>query len=179
MGWSAATVSICWKDTITPFTIRLPVERLQADTEAVTPTDPPGVSTAMPQRSGRVLYVEDNLANAELMRGFMAQRPLVELDIQRTAQDGLAAALHQRPDIILLDMRLPDLPGLDLLKRLKQDLLTAAIPVVVVSASAMADTVAEASAAGAVDYLAKPLRMATLLATVDRWLSPKSQPGEC
>ncbi len=158
------------------FAVRLPAPAEATGVQAQALGEPQSPDAAVLQRPGRVLYVEDNAANAEVMRDFMAQRPLVELDIQRSAQAGLAAALRQPPDLILLDMRLPDLPGLELLGQLKQDPTTAAIPVVVVSATAMADAVAAAIAAGAVDYLAKPFRQGALLATLDRWLSPRSTP---
>ena len=158
------------------FVVLLPAPAEAAGLQAQTVSEPQSPDAAVLQRTGRVLYVEDNAANAEVMRDFMAQRPRLELDIQRSAQAGLAAALRQPPDLILLDMRLPDLPGLELLGQLKQDPTTAAIPVVVVSATAMADAVAAAIAAGAVDYLAKPIRQGALLAALDRWLSPRSTP---
>jgi CheY-like chemotaxis protein len=152
------------------FAVTLPAQALEASLQIAALCDQAMADAGALQQPGRVLYIEDNAANAELMQGFVAQRPLVDLEVQRTAKDGMAAAWRRQPDIILLDMQLPDLPGLDVLRRLRQHPMTAAVPVVVISASAMADSVAAATAAGAVDYLAKPLRLETLLATLDRCL---------
>jgi CheY-like chemotaxis protein/anti-sigma regulatory factor (Ser/Thr protein kinase) len=129
------------------------------------------------QPSGRVLYIEDNLANAELMRGFLSRRQLVELDIQHSAVDGLVSAHRDPPDMILLDLRLPDVPGLDVLNQLQKSPLTASIPVVVVSASVMPDAVSAATAAGAKAFLTKPLEMLPVLTMLDRWL-PAFEPGQ-
>jgi signal transduction histidine kinase/ActR/RegA family two-component response regulator len=158
------------------FAVTLPAQPLDAGVQVAALIDQAMADTGLLQQPGRVLYIEDNAANAELMHSFVAQRPLVDLEVQRTAKDGMAAALRSRPNLILLDLQLPDLPGLDVLRQLHQDPVTAAIPVVVVSASAMADSVAAATAAGAVDYLAKPLRLETLLATLDRCLPAAQLP---
>jgi signal transduction histidine kinase/CheY-like chemotaxis protein len=151
------------------FAVTLPAHPLEAG-EQVALLDQAKTEAAASQQPGRVLYIEDDSANAELMQGFVEQRPLVDLEVQRNAEGGLAAAMRRQPDLILLDMQLPDLPGLDVLRRLRLHPTTAAVPVVVISASAMADSVAAATAAGALDYLAKPLRLETLLATLDRCL---------
>jgi CheY-like chemotaxis protein len=129
------------------------------------------------QPSGRVLYIEDNLANAELMRDFLSRRQLVELEIQHSAVDGLVSAHRDPPDLILLDLRLPDVPGLDVLNQLQKSPLTASIPVVVVSASVMPDAVSAATAAGAKAFLTKPLEMLPVLTMLDRWL-PALEPGQ-
>jgi CheY-like chemotaxis protein len=152
------------------FAVTLPARALEAGLQVAALLNQAVADAGGLQQPGRVLYIEDNAANAELMQGFVAQRPLVDLEVQRTAKDGMAAAMRRQPNLILLDMQLPDLPGLDVLQRLRQHPMTAAVPVVVISASAMPDSVAAATAAGAVDYLAKPLRLETLLAALDRCL---------
>jgi CheY-like chemotaxis protein len=70
--------------------------------------------------------------------------------------DGLAAVRMQRPQLILLDMQLPDIDGLELLRHLKQGADTAAIPVLIVSADATPARVEQALAAGAAGYMGKP-----------------------
>jgi PAS domain S-box-containing protein len=152
------------------FAVTLPAQPRQAGVQLAALFDQSMANLDALQQRGRVLYIEDNAANAEVMQGFVAKRPLVDLEVQRTAQDGMAAAVRRQPNLILLDLQLPDLPGLDVLRQLRQHPMTAAVPVVVISASAMADSVAAATEAGAVDYLAKPLRLETLLATLDRCL---------
>ena len=122
----------------------------------------------LPQYHTRVVhYVEDNETNVEVMRGVLAQRPQVQMEVSLTGLDGLAAIRVRRPDLVLLDMHLPDISGLELLRHLKSDPLTAGIPVVVVSADALAKETEEALAAGAIRYLTKPVSVAELLAVVD------------
>jgi PAS domain S-box-containing protein len=117
-----------------------------------------------------VHYVEDNETNVEVMRGILAQRPQVEMAVSITGLDGLAAIRLRRPDLILLDMHLPDISGLELLRHLKADALTVNIPVVVVSADALEKETQDALAVGATRYLTKPVSVAELLSVVDALL---------
>ena len=117
-----------------------------------------------------VHYVEDNETNVEVMRGVLAQRPQVLMDVSITGLDGLAAIRIRRPDVILLDMHLPDISGMELLRHLKADLATSTIPVVIVSADALASQIDEAMQAGALRYLTKPVNVAELLAVLDELL---------
>ncbi len=114
-----------------------------------------------------VHYIEDNETNVEVMRGILAQRQQVQMEVSMTGAEGLAAVRARLPHLILLDMHLPDLSGLELLRRLKADPATATIPVVVVSADATAQQVDTALDAGAVRYLTKPVSVNELLATID------------
>ena len=118
-----------------------------------------------------VHYVEDNETNVEVMRGILAQRPQVELQVTMTGATGLAAIRARVPDLLLLDMHLPDMNGIDLLRALQADVRTAGIPVVVVSADALAQQIAEAFAAGCRHYLTKPVSVSELLAVVDDLLA--------
>jgi PAS domain S-box-containing protein len=117
-----------------------------------------------------VHYVEDNETNVEVMRGILAQRPQVEMAVSITGLDGLASIRQRRPDLILLDMHLPDISGMELLRHLQADTATASIPVVVVSADALAKETEDALAAGATRYLTKPVSVTELLAVVDALL---------
>jgi PAS domain S-box-containing protein len=117
-----------------------------------------------------VHYVEDNETNVEVMRGILAQRPQVELEVSVTGLDGLAAIRAHRPDVILLDMHLPDINGLELLKHLRNDPATGAIPVVIVSADAMQANMEAASDAGASRYLTKPVSVTEMLGVIDEVL---------
>jgi PAS domain S-box-containing protein len=115
----------------------------------------------------RVLYIEDNETSADIMRGMLAQRPQVALQVAGTGRAGLQQARRERPDLVLLDLQLPDLPGQEVLRLLKDDPQLASIPVIVTSSNAMGTEVQAALAAGAADFLAKPLDLGVLLQAVD------------
>ncbi len=112
-------------------------------------------------------YIEDNETNAEVMRGILALRPQVELEVSTLGLDGLAAIQRRRPSLVLLDMQLPDIDGLELLRHLQAGADTADIPVIVVSADATEARISQAIAAGATHYLTKPVNVPTFLAAVD------------
>ncbi len=114
-----------------------------------------------------VHYVEDNATNVEVMRGILAQRPQVQFVVSVTGLDGLAAIRAQLPDVILLDMHLPDIDGLELLRHLKDRPETRRIPVIVVSADALSTQIDRALDAGAAHYLTKPVDIAELLRLLD------------
>jgi len=114
-----------------------------------------------------VHYVEDNETNVEVMRGILAQRPQVEMQVSVTGLDGLAAIRARRPDLILLDMHLPDISGMELLRHLKSDPHTGSIPIVVVSADALAQQIEAAFEAGCTHYLTKPVSVSELLNVLD------------
>jgi PAS domain S-box-containing protein len=118
-------------------------------------------------RRRTIHYVEDNETNAEVMRGILALRPQVQLEISALGLDGLAAIKASRPSLVLLDMQLPDVDGLELLRHLQSHDETAEIPVIVVSADATQARMAEAIAAGATHYLTKPVNVPQFLAALD------------
>jgi len=129
--------------------------------------------TEIPEASYRqrvVHYVEDNETNAEVMRGIMALRPQVKLEVSMLGLDGLSAIRQQRPSLILLDMHLPDISGLELLRHLQADPDTADIPVIVVSADATDARITEAMVAGATHYVTKPVNVPQFLAALDEML---------
>ena len=151
----------------TSFTLSLP--RL-ADPDTI-PSDLQPIAEAEPEYHERiVLYVEDNETNVEVMRGILAQRPQVRLEVCTTGAHGLARIRDLQPDLVLLDMHLPDMHGLQLLRELRGDLLIAGIPVVVVSADALASQIDAALQAGATNYLTKPVGVSEVLAVVDELL---------
>ncbi|MCU0967681.1 MAG: CHASE domain-containing protein [Rubrivivax sp.] len=127
-------------------------------------------ASAAGYRRRKVHYIEDNETNVEVMRGVLAQRPQIELDVSTLGLDGLAAVKRSRPDLILLDMQLPDVSGLELLRHLKLDDDTAPIPVVVVSADATPRRMHDAMRLGAIQYVTKPLDLSRFLQTVDEIL---------
>ena len=120
-----------------------------------------------------VHYIEDNETNAVVMEGILAQRPQVRLRVSSAGLEGLAAVRAQPPSLILLDMHLPDIDGLQLLRLLKDDLDTASIPVVAVSADAVNTRIQAALDIGAEYYLTKPVNVAELLRIVDELLEQR------
>ena len=114
-----------------------------------------------------VRYIEDNETNVEVMRGVLALRPQVQMEVSVAGLDGLAAVRAELPHLILLDMHLPDISGLELLRHFKADTATAGVPVIAVSADATAQQIDAALDAGAVRYLTKPVDVTALLAAVD------------
>ncbi len=124
-----------------------------------------------------VLHVEDNLSNLQLVERILERRPGIEL--QSAMQGRLAIELAQRlrPDLILLDAQLPDLPGLEVLHRLRADPGTRAIPVVVVSADATPAQIRRFTEDGAFGYLTKPFDVARFLEIIDSVLDvPETRP---
>ena len=89
-----------------------------------------------------------------------------------TGLDALAAVRSLAPHLILLDMHLPDISGLELLRHLRRDPATASIPIIAVSADATSQQIDEALGAGAARYLTKPVDVTELLAVVDALLDP-------
>ncbi len=122
-------------------------------------------------RQRLVHYVEDNETNIEVMRGMLRRRPQVTLTCTMNGLDGLAAIRRERPNLILLDMHLPDIDGLELLRHLKADDSLCAIPVVVVSADATAAHIEAALTAGAAHYVTKPVNLPNFLAILDELLN--------
>ena len=149
------------------FTLTLPPA--PDDTAATKPA--PLDDTSYGYHRRRVLYIEDNEINVEVMRGMLAQRPQVQLAVAMTGLEGLAAVRTEPPDLILLDMHLPDISGLELLHHLQADEAAAAIPVVVVSADALPAQIATALNAGATRYLTKPVAVDEMLGTIDELLT--------
>ena len=165
MGGSLRARSVTGKGSV--FILSLPT--LKDEDRVRTSFDELTIEPAQYQQR-TVHYVEDNETNIEVMRGVLAQRPQVRMDVSVTGLDGLAAIRNRRPDLILLDMHLPDISGMELLRHIKTDLATSTIPVVIVSADALESQITAAIACGAMRYLTKPVNVNELLAVVDQVL---------
>lgn len=150
------------------FTLTLPVG--SPSTRPATGPTPVLVATGRPRR---VLYIEDNPANALLMRHICNLRENTLLQICNTGLDGLRTARLHPPDLIFLDLHLPDVNGTEILTRLRQDDSTAATPVVVLSADATPAARAVAAELGADGFLDKPVDVNKVLT----WIEYKCQKG--
>lgn len=122
------------------------------------------------QGEGTLLYIEDNLSNLRLVERIIARLPGVKLISAIRGRLGLELAREHRPDLILLDLHLPDVPGDEVLRRLRQDAQTRHIPVVVISADANPGQVKRLLDTGARAYLTKPIDIAQLLALLQESL---------
>jgi signal transduction histidine kinase/response regulator RpfG family c-di-GMP phosphodiesterase len=122
---------------------------------------------------GTVLYVEDNLSNVRLIEEIVARYPGVQLLEAMQGKLGVDLAITHSPDWILLDLHLPDLTGEEVLRHLRNDSRTARIPVTVLSADATSDQIDHLKAAGAREYLTKPLDVRQLIELLEATLRPE------
>ena len=146
-------------------------EVLLVDTEPDPPSPSPPAAVGAGARA-TLLYVEDNAVNALIVEELVARRPDLRLHIAADGNAGLAQARALRPDLILLDMQLPDMDGFEVLRRLRADPLTAAIPCIALSANAMPEDIHRALAAGVQDYWTKPLDFDAFMAALARLFGP-------
>ena len=116
----------------------------------------------------KVLYIEDNSSNLTLIEEMFAERPQFELLTAMQGKVGLDLARQHSPDLILLDLHLPDLDGHEVLRQLKSLDTTRDVPVVVISADATASQIDRLMKAGAMAYLTKPLDVVEFFRVVDQ-----------
>jgi len=128
-----------------------------------------GVRAALPALAHQhtVLYIEDNLSNVSLIDHLLGRVTGVRLLTAMQGSMGLDLAREHQPDLILLDMNLPDIMGDEVLRRLQADPQTCRIPVVVLSADALPSNMARMREAGALAYLTKPLDVKLFLTTLE------------
>ncbi|MBQ0943505.1 response regulator [Ideonella sp. 4Y16] len=125
-------------------------------------------ATAQPRPARRVLYIEDEPLNVLLMQEVFKARPEWELRVGRDGEEGLTLAQSWQPHLALIDMNLPDMNGLEVLRRLRADERTRTLRCVALSADAMSEQVQSARAAGFDDYWTKPIDLNHLLDAVGR-----------
>jgi signal transduction histidine kinase/ActR/RegA family two-component response regulator len=149
------------------FTLELPEAEPLAVASAV---DPPRAHIAgqSPTNSVRVLYIEDNVGNVNLIERALRRRPGVELLTAVQARMGLDLAIEHQPDVILLDLHLFDLGGDEVLRRLQADPGTASIPVLMCSADASAGQIKRLLDLGAATYLTKPVDLPLLFELIEQ-----------
>lgn len=136
------------------------------------------VRTLRKTHSGRsLLYIEDNAANTELVASILKRRrPDIALLTAESAEQGLELARKERPDMVLMDMNLPGMSGMEALGVLREDAVLSGIPVVAVSADAVPHDIDLALEAGFADYITKPIKIDGLLDAIDRQLRmPESE----
>jgi PAS domain S-box-containing protein len=139
-----------------------------------------GIPAAAPGDDGHapatLLYVEDNLANLSLVETFLGARPAWRLVPALQGRIGVELAREHQPDLVLLDLHLPDISGEEVLRRLRADPRTEGIPVVIISADATRDSLDRLRALGADAYLTKPLDLDEFMSTLELHLAARPLP---
>jgi two-component system, cell cycle response regulator DivK len=125
----------------------------------------------------RILIVEDNEMNRDVLSRRL-RRQGYEVLIAPAGLDGLRLAFEARPDLILMDLGMPDIDGWECTKRLKADAVTSAIPIIALTAHAMLGDRQKALDAGCDDFDTKPIDFSGLLERMNRLLSPSLKSDE-
>ena len=114
-----------------------------------------------------MLYVEDNPANLKLVEQIIARRPDLQLLTAVNGNSGLKSAIESQPDVILMDINLPDISGFEVLKNLRSNPVTTHIPVIALSANAMPRDIKEGLKAGFFCYITKPIKVNEFIEALD------------
>ena len=128
------------------------------------------LSTTRGSRAHTILYVEDNPANLKLVERIMVRHPDIRLLSAMNGDLGLEIAHREKPDVILMDINLPGISGFETLKILREDPVTAHIPVIAVSANAMGLDIKRGMRAGFFRYITKPIDVHAFMEAVDEAL---------
>jgi len=142
-----------------------PLQQVAARQNAARSADTPPAAVT---NNRTILYIEDNLSNLTLIQQIIAEQPGIELISAMQGKLGLELARRHAPDLILLDLHLPDMPGWEVLAHLKATDETRNIPTVVLSADATTGQIQRLIAAGAVAYLTKPLDLDQFVDILDQ-----------
>ena len=156
----------------TRFEVELPLGTGQPTAGGTPPTIQRSVAThevggAWP-KPARLLYIEDNPVNALLVQELVIVHTLLDIVIEENGTLGVARARQMLPDLVLIDMQLPDFDGFEVLRRLKADPETAKLTCVALSANAVPAYIARAMAAGFDDYWTKPIDFKEFIGALER-----------
>jgi PAS domain S-box-containing protein len=154
------------------FWVDLP-SRTARESEVIRAASPDDSPPRLEAQSGRlILYVEDNPANVAFMRDVLSEFDGIELVSAPTGERGIALARLRTPDVIIMDINLPGMSGLEALAVLRSSPRTAAIPVIALTAAASDRDRLRGSEAGFYRYLTKPVKVDELISTLDTLLAP-------
>jgi signal transduction histidine kinase/CheY-like chemotaxis protein len=141
-----------------------------ADPIALPVVSPVAADDAAARAHGVIVYIEDNVSNVRLMEQVVKRRPGVELLCAGDGRSGVTMVREHRPQLVFLDLHLPDISGEEVLREIWEYPATREIPVVVLSADAMPAQQQRLLASGAAAYLTKPFDIAAVLEAIDRAL---------
>jgi CheY-like chemotaxis protein len=122
------------------------------------------------ERVGQLLYIEDNPINVMLVEEVISSRSGMAIASEPNGESGVARARSLRPDLVLVDMQLPDFDGFEVLRRLRAAPETAATPCIAVSANAMPEDIQRALEAGFAEYWTKPINFGAFLQSLETLL---------
>jgi CheY-like chemotaxis protein/nitrogen-specific signal transduction histidine kinase len=147
------------------FWIELPL----SDEQSITQPEPAPIKRTISktQQSKYIVYVEDDPINAHLMEAIIKKMTNHRLVIAKTGNEGLKLILEQLPDLVLLDLGLPDMDGYEILEQMRAHPQARKIPAIAMTAKAMMDDIERGEKAGFDDYIVKPARAAELLKSIE------------
>lgn len=117
----------------------------------------------------RILIIEDNEDNLYMMKFILEQNKLNVL-VAKTGQEGYEMALKEKPDLILMDIQLPDINGMEVTKMIKQSEIGDSIPIIAISSYAMTGDKQKALLAGCIAYIEKPIEPETIMDNINKYL---------
>jgi len=138
---------------------------------ALPPTENPPSTTLQ----GSILYVEDEPISFAVVEALLSEHPGVRLIRAQTGDEGVRLARSEHPDAILLDMHLPDISGIEVVRKLSEDISAGSFRVVLLTADKLNIDVLKAMSLGAFEYLVKPVSRQALEAALDRALTVKTR----
>jgi len=169
MGGSVAVSSTPGEGTLFEVTLATPTGGLGAAgaAEAADSAQAPW-SEPRRERAGQILYIEDNQVNVLLVEELVKTVSGLAITSEVTGRAGVARAQALLPDLVLIDLQLPDFDGFEVLRRLRAEASTAAIPCVALSANAMPEDIERGLTAGFADYWTKPIDFAAFLTALKK-----------
>jgi len=172
MGGRIGLGSTVGKGTTFFFELPIGVEREPTENEFMVESE---LHPRATDRESTVLYVEDNPVNLELVEEILEQRPCVKMEGASMAAKGLQLARTINPDLIILDIHLPDMNGFEVLKALRSDPQTRHIPVVALTAHAMPRDIERGLELGFTQYITKPISVPRFLGVIDSLLGVRAE----
>ncbi|MEO7056373.1 MAG: PAS domain-containing protein [Caldimonas sp.] len=169
----------------TTFDVRLPAADAVKPRHDATPQvvaslaeAPRGVPGRANERRGRILYIEDNQVNVLLVEELVKSIRGLDIVSEPTGTAGVAVAIRLVPDLVLIDLQLPDFDGYEVLRRLRAEPATRAIRCVALSANAMPEDISRGLAAGFSDYLTKPIDFALFIGAIHTYFPETTAAAE-
>jgi PAS domain S-box-containing protein len=165
MGGTIGVESTVGEGSVFWFELKLTTEPLLARVDEGQGPVQSRIESGAPKRT--LLYVEDNPANMMLVEDLITRRRDIRLICASDGSQGVAAALASLPDVILMDINLPGISGIEALRILSEDLTTAHIPIIALSANAIPRDIAKGLEAGFFRYLTKPIKIDEFMDSLD------------